>query len=151
MKIKMSALREMIRDSLKKEFIGLEIAVFDFDDTLVGSSWGLEPIPEMMARFRQTISRLGVENVFILTARDDGDHVRNFLNSQGVHDIRIYAVGEGGAQAKADVIRAEVLARGVELVTFYDDLIENIDAVAGLRGELPLTKIVTVQVKRTSV
>ena len=146
MKITLRELRKLICENHRRSSVYREVAAYDFDNTLVHSSWKMIPIPEMMEKLRSDIDRLGVENVFILTARDASEPVRFFLDSHGIPQIRIYAVGNNWPQAKADVIRDEVLTRDVELVKFYDDLEENVEAVQALDDELPFAKIVAMQV-----
>jgi hypothetical protein len=77
--------------------------------------------------------------------------VREFLNSQGIPEIRIFAVGTSDPEAKANVIKDEVLSRDdISEVTFYDDAAKNIMAVRALRDNLrgiKNVKIKTVMVR----
>ena len=92
------------------------------------------------------IRDVGIQNVFILTARGNPVPVRDFLRDQGVPNIRIFTVGSSNPQAKADVIEDEVLSRKIKRVYFYDDSVKNIMAVRALRQDLPNVEIVAVKV-----
>lgn len=110
-----------------------------------------EPVKPMMLNLMKSIHASGIDNVFILTARGNSTPVREFLNSQGVPEIRIFAVGTSDPKAKANVIKDEVLSRDdISEVTFYDDAAKNIMAVRALRASLPKiknVKIKTIRVK----
>jgi hypothetical protein len=97
------------------------------------------PIMHMLLKLRYAIRNLGSQNVFILTARGAADPIRMFLEEMGVSGVDIVALGTSDPQAKADVIRDEILTRGIKLVKFYDDSFKNIAAVKDLRNdpELP--------------
>jgi hypothetical protein len=99
-----------------------------------------------MLKLRMAIQDFGEKNVFILTARGNPGPVREFLDSQGVPNIRIFAVGTSDPQAKAKVIEDEVLSRGIKRVKFYDDASKNITAVRALRDDLPGVEIIAVKV-----
>lgn len=118
--------------------------VFDFSDfeELVDPS----PVNSTLLKLKIAIRDVGVRNVFILTARGNQDPVREFLNSQGIPGIRIFAVGTSNPQAKANVIEKEVLSRKIKRVYFYDDAVKNIMAVRALRQDLPGVNIVAVKV-----
>ena len=105
----------------------------------------------MMLNLMKSIRDSGIDNVFILTARGNSVPVREFLNSQGIPEIRIFAVGTSDPEAKANVINDEVLSRDdISEVTFYDDAAKNIMAVRALRDNLrgiKNVKIKTVMVR----
>ena len=110
-----------------------------------------EPVKPMMLNLMKSIRDSGIDNVFILTARGNSVPVREFLNSQGIPEIRIFAVGTSDPEAKANVIKDEVLSRNdISEVTFYDDAAKNIMAVRALRDNLrgiKNVKIKTVMVR----
>ena len=110
-----------------------------------------EPVKPMMLNLMKSIRDSGIDNVFILTARGNSVPVREFLNSQGIPEIRIFAVGTSDPEAKANVIKDEVLSRDdISEVTFYDDAAKNIMAVRALRDNLrgiKNVKIKTVMVR----
>jgi len=110
-----------------------------------------EPVKPMMLNLMKSIRDSGIDNVFILTARGNSVPVREFLNSQGIPEIRIFAVGTSDPEAKANVINDEVLSRDdISEVTFYDDAAKNIMAVRALRDNLrgiKNVKIKTVMVR----
>jgi hypothetical protein len=105
-----------------------------------------QPVNSTLLKLKMAIRDVGVKNVFILTARGNPVPVREFLNSQGIPNIRIFAVGSSNPQAKADVIEDEVLSRRIKRVYFYDDSVKNIMAVRALRQDLPDADIVAVKV-----
>lgn len=105
-----------------------------------------QPMNNTLLKLKMAIRDVGVKNVFILTARGNPVPVKEFLNSQGIPDIRIFAVGSSNPQAKADVIEDEVLSRRIKRVYFYDDSVKNIMAVRALRQDLPDVEIVAVKV-----
>lgn len=109
-----------------------------------------EPVKPMMLNLMKSIHASGIDNVFILTARGNSTPVREFLNSQGVPEIRIFAVGSSAPEAKANVIKNEIMSRSnINGVTFYDDAAKNIMAVRALRASLP--KIKNVKIKTVIV
>ena len=91
------------------------------------------PISHMLLKLRYAIRTLGNRNVFILTARGAAEPIRMFLEELGISDIDIVALGNSDPLAKAEVIKDEILTRGVKLVKFYDDSFKNIAAVKALR------------------
>lgn len=103
-------------------------------------------VPRTFLKLKKAIQESGVKNVFILTARGNPDPIRKFLDSVGVENIRIFAVGTSNPQAKADVIEDEVVNRGIRRVYFYDDAAKNIRAVRRLRQDLPGVQIIAVKV-----
>jgi hypothetical protein len=104
------------------------------------------PVNNTLLKLKIAIRDVGIQNVFILTARGNPVPVRDFLRDQGVPNIRIFAVGSSNPQAKADVIEDEVLSRKIKRVYFYDDSVKNIMAVRALRQDLPNVEIVAVKV-----
>lgn len=105
-----------------------------------------EPVKPMMLKLMKSIRDSGIDNVFILTARGNSVPVREFLNSQGIPEIRIFAVGTSDPEAKANVIKDEVLSRDdISEVTFYDDAAKNIMAVRALRDNLRGIKNVNIK------
>lgn len=106
-----------------------------------------EIIPSTFLRLKSAITHNGAGNVFILTARGNPVPVKNFLDSVGVEDIRIFAVGTSDPQAKARVIEDEVRSRKIKRVYFYDDAAKNIEAVRQARKRLPGVDIITIRMK----
>jgi hypothetical protein len=105
------------------------------------------PIAHMVLKLNYAIRNWGAKNVFILTARGNPAPIRAFLNDMGMPNIRIYALGDGDPQAKAEVIRREILLRkNVAVVRFYDDSAKNIAAVNALQREVRPTKIIAVKI-----
>lgn len=119
--------------------------VFDYSDF----EQVIEPeiIPSTFMKLKMAAAQNGTQNVFILTARGNPGPVKEFLDSAGVADIRVFAVGTSDPQAKADVIEDEVRSRGIKRVYFYDDAAKNIEAVRRLRKDLPGVDIVTIRMK----
>lgn len=106
---------------------------FDFSDFQQVIS--PQPINHMILKLQYAIRSLGPDNVFILTARGSAEPIERFLDSLGVRGIRIVALGDSNPQRKADVIRDEIVERGVKLIKFYDDSAKNIAAVRELRRD----------------
>lgn len=105
--------------------------VFDFSDFMQVKD--PSPITHMLLKLRFAIRTLGSDNVFILTARSAAEPIRLFLEEMGIEGIDIVALNNSDPQAKADVIKDEILTRGVRLVKFYDDSFKNVAAVKALR------------------
>lgn len=113
----------------------------DFEDVIEP-----EPIQSMMLNLRKSIQNLGINNVFILTARGNPAPIRKFLNMQGIPEIRIFAVGDSAPIAKANVIKDEIMSRAnISGVTFYDDVAKNVAAVRALRDDLRGMKNVNIK------
>lgn len=106
---------------------------FDFSDFELVD--GAEPIHHMILKLQYAIRNLGLNNVFILTARGSSKPISRFLDGLGVGGIRVVALGSSDPQSKVDVIRDEILTRGVQIVKFYDDSAKNIAAVLALRQD----------------
>ena len=119
--------------------------VFDYSD--IEDVIEPEIITSTFMKLKMAIVHNGAENVFILTARGNPTPVKEFLDSAGVEDIRVFAVGTSDPQAKADVIEDEVRSRKIKRVYFYDDAAKNIEAVRRLRKDLPGVDIVTIRMK----
>ena len=107
--------------------------VFDFSDFEQIKS--PSPISHMLLKLHYAIRNLGPANVFILTARGDAGPIRTFLKEMGISGINIIALGNSNPLAKADVIRREILTRGVKLVKFFDDSLKNVAAVKALNRD----------------
>jgi len=105
------------------------------------------PVNNTMLKLKMAVRDVGVTNVFILTARRNPVPVREFLRSQGVPDIRVFAVGTSDPQAKANVIKNEVTSRGIKRVFFYDDSPKNIRAVRELKRDKELLGVDIVTIK----
>jgi hypothetical protein len=144
--------RDELGNEIKKSLTPREYAqykrrdgdVFDYSD--FEQVIEPQPVQSTMLKLRMAIQDFGEKNVFILTARGNPGPVREFLDSQGVPNIRIFAVGTSDPQAKAKVIEDEVLSRGIKRVKFYDDASKNIAAVKALRDDLPGVEIIAVKV-----
>lgn len=69
-----------------------------------------------------------------------------FLNAQGIPEIRIFAIGSSAPEAKANVIKKEIMSRSnINGVTFYDDVAKNAAAVKALRDNLRGIKNVNIK------
>jgi len=119
--------------------------IFDYSDF----EQVIEPIlmTGTFLRLKRSISEVGENNVFILTARGNPDPVAEYMSSVGVDGIRVFATGTSDPRAKAQVIRNEVLSRAIRRVYVYDDAAKNIDAVRNLRKSMPGVDIITVRMK----
>lgn len=122
--------------------------VFDFSDFDILKS--PEPISHMLLKLKYSIRNLGIDNVFILTARGVPEPVQNFLDGMGISGIRVIALGNGDPAAKAEVIKDEILRRKVRLVKFFDDSPKNVVAVRRLNHDPQLrnnVKVLSVRIK----
>lgn len=104
------------------------------------------PIMPMVDKMKDSISKLGVNRVFVLTARGNPQPVRDYLSTLGITGIRVFAVGTSNPIAKANVIRNEIVVCEPKRVLFYDDSPKYINSVRALEGEFPGVEIITIQV-----
>jgi hypothetical protein len=102
------------------------------------------PIAHMLLKLKYAIRNLGIDNVFILTARGVSGPISRFLEEFGVEGIRIVALGSSDPFMKADVIKDQILTRGVKLVKFFDDSAKNVSAVKSLRLDPEIPKDVQI-------
>ena len=102
------------------------------------------PIMHMLLKLRYAIRTLGPDNVFILTARGNPGPIKTFLEEMGVSDIEVVALGNSDPQAKADVIKREILERDVQIVKFYDDSAKNVAAVKSLKFDSQIPRYVRI-------
>jgi hypothetical protein len=118
--------------------------VFDYTDfeVVINPS----PIMPMVDKMKKSIEDLGPDNVFVLTARGNPEPVKEYLATIGLGDIRVYAVGNSDPNAKADVVRNQILSKGYRRVEFYDDAPKYIASVSALSSEFPDVNINAVQV-----
>jgi hypothetical protein len=98
----------------------------------------------MLLKLKYAIRNLGIDNVFILTARGVSGPISRFLEEFGVEGIRIVALGSSDPFMKADVIKDQILTRGVKLVKFFDDSAKNVSAVKSLRLDPEIPKDVQI-------
>lgn len=106
-----------------------------------------EPIMHMLLKMKMAIRDLGLDNVFVLTARGYPKPIQEFLEGVGVSGVRIVALGTSDPAAKAEAIRKEITSRGVTSVKFFDDSAKNIAAVKELRSEFPGVQILAMRIK----
>lgn len=129
------------RDGKSAKMTPAEYAVYDpqpgdeFDFSDFQQVISPQPISHMILKLQYAIRGLGPDNVFILTARGSAEPIERFLNGLGISGIRVVALGDSNPQRKADVIRDEIVDRGVQIVKFFDDSAKNIAAVRALRRD----------------
>ena len=105
---------------------------------------GAQPIAHMILKLQYAIRNLGLNNVFILTARSSSKPISRFLDGLGVSGIRVVALGSSNPQHKVDVIRDEIIKRGVQIVRFYDDSAKNVAAVLAMRQDPTIPRSVQI-------
>lgn len=76
----------------------------------------------------------------ILTARQLGYPVKNYLKKKYNLDIYVVALGDANPQRKADYIENEI-KKGYNDIVFIDDSIKNVRAVEGLKLKYPNIKL----------
>lgn len=118
--------------------------VFDYSD--FEKVINPRPIMSMVRKLKSSISSLGHDRVFVLTARGNSQPVKDYLSILGINGIRVFAVGTSNPEAKAAVVRDEIVSGRPTRVVFYDDSPKYINSVQGLQSEFPDVKIDTIQV-----
>ena len=79
-----------------------------------------------------------------MTARSSSKPISRFLDGLGVSGIRVVALGSSNPQHKVDVIRDEIIKRGVQIVRFYDDSAKNVAAVLAMRQDPTIPRSVQI-------
>jgi hypothetical protein len=92
---------------------------------------------------KKIFTKHGKECCVILTARHNGEPIREFLHAAGFDGIEVVALASGDPQAKADWIHHAIVQRGLEFIEFFDDSHRNISAVNQIRSLHENVKIIT--------
>jgi len=99
-----------------------------------------------LARMKADYQRLGPHGVSICTARPDSNPVIAFMSAQGMSDIEIVAIGDVSPRGDVGTLNSsrkkayltkKILQRGLRVLRFFDDNLENCEAAKSLAGEFP--------------
>ncbi len=82
----------------------------------------------------------GQRKITILTARAIVKPIQKFMNTIGIKNIQIVAIGDSDPQKKADWIENMIKNKGYNDVFFIDDSEKNVRAVSGLKMKYPSVK-----------
>lgn len=147
-----SVVRLLTRRGIRKELTSRQYATYkhrkgdiydfsDFEDVK-------DPILIMsvLLKLKYSINELGLNNVFILTARGNDKPIEVFLKSVGIVGIRIYALGTSDPGAKANMVYNEIKFRGATIINFFDDSFKYIRAIKSLKVIFPKVKINTMKI-----
>lgn len=118
---------------------------FDFSDfeKLVDP----QEIEWSMRVMRNAMKKHGADSVVVLTARGASSPVRAFLDSQGLSEVQVKALGGSHPELKARWIEAVIRTLRLTRVEFFDDSHKNVRAVQELDQRMPGTKIRTHHVR----
>ena len=102
-----------------------------------------KPIAATIGRWKQAVSRYGLDNVIILTARGKNQPILEVLKDFNLPQIFVAAVGSSNPAMKADYTVRTIQEEGYEKVVVYEDNVRNIaairDAVVPLLGSKNFT------------
>lgn len=97
-----------------------------------------KPITATIGRLKQAVSRYGLDNVIILTARSKNQPILDVLKDFKLPQIFVAAVGSSNPVMKADYTVRTIHEEGYDRVVVYEDNVRNIaairDAVVPLLG-----------------
>lgn len=103
-----------------------------------------------LKKMQSDYARLGPHGVTICTARPDANPVIEIMRTFGMPDIEIVATGEPAPRGdvsylnssrKKDYLKKKILQRGLRILRFYDDNVDNVKAARTLSDEFPDVKI----------
>ena len=103
---------------------------------------GLPHLDQMLEDY----ARLGPHGVSICTARPDANPVIDLMGTLGLPDIEIVAIGDAdprgdvgriNSSRKKSYLKNKILQRGLKILRFFDDNVENIEAARELVAEFP--------------
>ena len=95
-------------------------------------------------------TRLGPHGVSICTARPDANPVIEIMATFGMPDIEIVALGDPvpkgnishlNSSRKKTYLTKKILQRGLKILRFYDDNIDNVSSARTLVNEFPDVQI----------
>ena len=116
--------------------------IFDYRD-FRGTLGNPREIKWVATILKRVYAKYGPSGATILTARGAYKPVRQFLVDIGVPGIFVVALNSPNPQAKADYIEQRIIQDHLTLVEFFDDSVQNIEAVDELQTRYPDVKIVT--------
>lgn len=88
-----------------------------------------KPILTTVSRLRNAVSKHGIENVIILTARGKSQPITQVLRDFSLPQIFVAAVGSSDPKVKADYALRTVNEEDYDKVIVYEDNIRNIFAI----------------------
>ena len=88
-----------------------------------------KPILKSVNRMRQAVSKYGLDNVIILTARSKNQPVQEVLKDFGLPQVFVAAVGSSASGTKADYVIKTIEEEGYEQVILFEDNVSNIEAI----------------------
>jgi hypothetical protein len=100
---------------------------------------------------RQAYMRHGPCGIVVLSARHIAGPIQQFINSQGVFDCHVAAVGSSDPEAKVTQIDAWIDALGLQTVEYFEDSDRHVSAVAGMRLRHPDVRFLIRHVKHDDV
>jgi len=98
---------------------------------------------------RTVHEKYGPSGVAVMSARGNGEPIRQFLSNIGYNEIEIIAIGNSDPQLKAKWIDERIVRDGLDLVEFFDDSHRYNVAVNCLRHKHPNVRIITHEVTNT--
>jgi hypothetical protein len=98
--------------------------------------------PKLIKAYFEVLRRTASKNetVFILTARAAYKPVKQFIDSTGIRNVYVVALGDSNPEKKADWIEDKIKSAGYDDVYFIDDSPKNIDAVRKRLSKYPNVK-----------
>lgn len=120
---------------------------FDLSDfnTLVNP----QELPHLK-RMQADYARLGPHGVTICTARPDANPVIAIMSTVGMPDIEVVAIGDSAPRGdvshlnssrKKAYLKSKILQRGLRILRFFDDNVDNVKSAKTLADEFPDVQI----------
>jgi len=103
-----------------------------------------------LSKMQADYARLGPHGVSICTARPDANPVIEIMATFGMPDIEIVALGDPvpkgnishlNSSRKKTYLTKKILQRGLKILRFYDDNIDNVSSARTLVNEFPDVQI----------
>ena len=94
-----------------------------------GYPTGAKPIDATIRKLRIAVSKYGIDNVIILTARGRSQPIVDILKDFNLPPIFVAAVGSSDPKLKADYTFRTVKEEGYNKVVVYEDNVRNIAAI----------------------
>lgn len=88
-----------------------------------------QPIPETVGKLAQAVSKYGVDNVIVLTARAKSQPIDEVLRNFSLPQVYVAALADANAAAKATFVLDTVTEESYDSVIVFEDSARNIDAI----------------------
>lgn len=87
--------------------------------------------PKIIKVYYEVLRRMSSRNktVYILTARQNYIPIKRFINSTGINNVYVVALGDSNPETKADWIEDKIVKSGYDDIYFIDDSMKNVNAV----------------------